>query len=84
MSAELVPAENIDPINDGSQYAWGENVGWMNAEPANCSSCGVQVNAASNKDDALSLQCRDHAVERMDASVWDAAARTFPSRQAGA
>ena len=26
-------AENIDPDNDGSQYAWGENVGWMNLEP---------------------------------------------------
>lgn len=36
-------AENIDPANDGSQYAWAENVGWMNAEPANCSGCGVQV-----------------------------------------
>ncbi len=26
-------AENIDPYNDGSQYAWGENVGWLNFEP---------------------------------------------------
>jgi hypothetical protein len=26
-------AENIDPANDGSQYAYGENVGWFNAEP---------------------------------------------------
>ena len=22
-------AENIDPDNDNSQYAWGENVGWI-------------------------------------------------------
>lgn len=22
--------ENIDPNNDGSKYAWGENVGWLN------------------------------------------------------
>jgi hypothetical protein len=42
------------------------------------------MDAASNEDDAPSLQCRDHTVERMDASVWDAAARTFPSRQGGA
>jgi hypothetical protein len=35
--------ENIDPANDGSQYAWAENVGWFNAEPASCSGCGVQV-----------------------------------------
>jgi len=26
-------AENIDPNNDDSQYAYGENVGWMNFEP---------------------------------------------------
>jgi chitodextrinase len=26
-------AENIDPDNINSQYAWGENVGWMNLEP---------------------------------------------------
>ena len=26
-------AENIDPDEDGSQYAYGENVGWMNFEP---------------------------------------------------
>jgi hypothetical protein len=28
-------AENVDPDVNGSQYAWGENVGWINAEPAN-------------------------------------------------
>ena len=28
-------AENVDPGNAGAQYAWGENVGWINAEPAN-------------------------------------------------
>jgi len=27
-------AENVDPGSVGSQYAWGENVGWINAEPA--------------------------------------------------
>ncbi|MEW6054836.1 MAG: CARDB domain-containing protein [Nitrospirota bacterium] len=27
-------AGNIDPDNDGSQYAWGENVGWINFEPS--------------------------------------------------
>jgi K319-like protein len=26
-------AENIDPDDDGSQYAWGENIGWLNLEP---------------------------------------------------
>jgi len=32
--AGLVFAENIDPNNDGSQYAYGENVGWLNFEPS--------------------------------------------------
>jgi hypothetical protein len=26
-------AENIDPYEDGSQYVYGENVGWLNFEP---------------------------------------------------
>ena len=26
-------AENIDPYENGSQYASGENVGWLNFEP---------------------------------------------------
>lgn len=31
--ANLIYAENIDPDNDDSQYAYGENVGWINFEP---------------------------------------------------
>lgn len=34
-------AENIDPYEDGSQYAYGENVGWLNFEPD--TGDGVQV-----------------------------------------
>ena len=30
----LAVGENIDPDNDGSQYAHGENIGWLNFEPA--------------------------------------------------
>lgn len=26
--------ENIDPAGDDHQYAWGENIGWVNAEPS--------------------------------------------------
>ena len=33
--------ENIDPYEDGSQYAYGENVGWVNFEPG--AGDGVQV-----------------------------------------
>jgi len=36
-------AENIDPLDDGSQFAWGENVGWVNAEPGGDGADGVQV-----------------------------------------
>jgi hypothetical protein len=36
-------AENIDPINDNSQFAWGENVGWINAEPSGPGGPGIQV-----------------------------------------
>lgn len=34
-------AENIDPNNDNSQFAWGENVGWINFEPS--SGSGITV-----------------------------------------
>ena len=37
-------AENIDPYEDGSQYAYGENVGWLNFEPNQ--GPGVQVSSA--------------------------------------
>lgn len=33
-AAATVFAENVDPGNAAAQYAWGENVGWINAEPA--------------------------------------------------
>ncbi|MDY6842498.1 MAG: hypothetical protein SVW57_00210 [Thermodesulfobacteriota bacterium] len=36
-------AENIDPNDDGSQYAYGENVGWFNAEPLGNGGPGVKV-----------------------------------------
>ena len=37
-------AENMDPANDDSQYAFGENTGWVNAEPSGDGGPGVQVN----------------------------------------
>jgi hypothetical protein len=43
--AGIVPAwaENIDPLNAGSQYAYGENIGWLNAEPGGDEGYGVEV-----------------------------------------
>lgn len=37
-------AKNIDPYQDGSQYAYGENVGWINFEPGQ--GPGVQVSSS--------------------------------------
>jgi len=39
--ANSVWSENIDPYEDGSQYAYGENVGWLNFDPN--TGDGVQV-----------------------------------------
>ncbi len=39
-------AENIDPASDGSQYAWAENVGWMNVEPNGDGGDGIHVGDA--------------------------------------
>jgi len=44
--ATLAVAENIDPANDDSQYAYAENVGWLNAEPNGDGGNGVQVGDA--------------------------------------
>lgn len=38
-----VAVENVDPADDGSQYAWGEHIGWLNAEPQGDGAVGVTV-----------------------------------------
>jgi len=35
--------ENVDPYNDASQYVYGENIGWLNAEPLGDGGPGVDV-----------------------------------------
>ena len=40
-------AENIDPNDDDSQYAWAENVGWLNFEPLGDGGPGVEVGDAT-------------------------------------
>jgi hypothetical protein len=42
-TASLVAAEDIDPVGNNSQYAWGENVGWINAEPSGQGGPGINV-----------------------------------------
>ncbi len=41
-------AENIDPYQDNSQYAYGENVGWINFEP-NTAGTNVGATVSSSK-----------------------------------
>jgi hypothetical protein len=36
-------AENIDPNQNDSQYGYGENTGWLNAEPLGDSGPGIEV-----------------------------------------
>ncbi len=47
ISAEVVTAENIDPDNDDSQYAYGENVGYLNFEPGGNGGSGAVVTNSS-------------------------------------
>jgi hypothetical protein len=44
----FIYAENIDPNNDGSQYAYGENIGWVNFEP-NIAGPNIGATVSSNK-----------------------------------
>jgi len=46
---KLLYAENIDPDNQGYQYAWSENLGWINFDPQGSGAVGVDVS-----DNALS------------------------------
>ena len=43
LAGGLAFAENINPGNDGSKYAWAENLGWINAQPSGPGGPGVQV-----------------------------------------
>jgi hypothetical protein len=39
----VLAAENIDPASDDHQYAWGENIGWVNAQPSGPGGPGAEV-----------------------------------------
>jgi hypothetical protein len=38
-----VLADNVNPLKDGSQFAYGENVGWLNAQPQGPGGPGMLV-----------------------------------------
>jgi hypothetical protein len=78
--AGAVLAENIDPANNNSQFAWSENAGWLNAEPANCGDCGVHVTNAgltgymfSENLGWVNLSCRNNSTCSGPAGIWGVA-----------
>ena len=42
-AATAASADTIDPANDGSQFAWSENAGWLNAEPSGDGGPGARI-----------------------------------------
>ncbi len=80
LGAALAFAENIDPLDTDAQYAWGEAVGWLNAEPANCSGCGVQVTDTGltgymwgESIGWINLSCQNNATCSGPAGPWGVA-----------
>jgi hypothetical protein len=64
----MASAENIDPNQDGSKYAWAENLGWINLQPGGPGGPGVQVSdsalagwAWSENAGWISLSCTNPA-----------------------
>ncbi len=62
-------AENIDPGNNGSKYAWSENLGWLNARPGGPGGPGIQVSNSgltgwmwSENAGWISLSCANTSV----------------------
>ena len=41
--SNIVQAENMDPDGTDARYGWGENIGWLNAEPSGNGGPGVEV-----------------------------------------
>lgn len=64
---EINAAENIDPDNDDSQYAYSENTGWLNAEPEGNGGAGAEIQPDrlvgwlwSENLGWISLACQNH------------------------
>ena len=56
IGAHSIPAENVDPVGNGSQHVYGEKVGWVNAEPLGNGGPGVQPGGGPASRSA----CRTH------------------------
>ena len=68
LAGGMAVGENIDPANDGSKYAWAENLAWLNARPGGPGGPGVQVSdsdltgwAWSENAGWISLSCTNRS-----------------------
>ncbi len=78
LAGEAAFAENIDPDNDGSKFAWSENLGWINAQPGGAGGPGVQVSdsgltgwAWSENAGWISLSCTNRSCARASYGVMN-------------
>ena len=76
--------ENIDPNQDGSQYAWAENLGWINLQPGGPGGPGVLVSdsaltgwAWSENAGWISLSCANVSCAAGNYGVTNNAAGTL-------
>jgi len=66
MASLIAFAENVDPNNTGAQYAWGENIGWVNFEPSQgpgvtISNGGATGYAWGENVGWINLNCRNNS-----------------------
>lgn len=47
LNSAAVQAEDVDPFNDGSQYLYAENAGWINAEPGGNGGPGMSIQGST-------------------------------------
>lgn len=84
LTGGMVFAENIDPNNDGSKYAWAENLGWINFRPGGPGGPGVRVSdlgltgwAWSENAGWISLSCTNRSCAGRSYGVTNNASGTL-------
>ena len=86
LPATFAAAENIDPDNDGSQYAYAENVGWINAEPSGNGADGVHgvLELMREEVDRALAYCGQTSVQELEPNLinipdgWGPGSRMAP------
>jgi hypothetical protein len=84
LASSAALAENIDPNNNGSSYAWAENLGWINLQPGGPGGPGVLVSDAalsgwawSENAGWISLSCMNFSCLGTNYGVTNDAAGTL-------